>query len=328
VSEATWQIALGALGSARAAVARVSPSRHPEDAAADLIEAWGSVETALRALLNGSPLSGQDLVREVRKREMISLTLTHSLLDFLAVRERLNDTSYQPVAQDMETAREAVGQLNAALGEAPAVQAAVGSPQTADAAQVSAQTVAPPVAPPPPPIERAPRGGFLARVPTWAWIVIAVLAIGGAGAAVLLTMGAGDELTAGRNALREGRREAARGEFERVARENPQSAEAHLFLARMAREESDYVTAKRHAEAAIRAEPQSGLANREMGTILYATGNYDLARRFLERAIRYSPDDRTAQGIMGCTLARLNQRDLAARFLNRAGPGPWSDCAR
>lgn len=331
MSEATRQIALGALGSARAAVARVSPSRHPEDAAADLIEAWGSIETALRALLNGSPLSGQDLVREVRKREMISLTVTHSLLDFHTVRERLTDTSYQPVAADMETAREAVGHLDAALGDVAtgaAAGAAAGAAQTSDAAQVGAQSAAPPVVPAVPGVEPTRGTRFWARIPTWGWILVAVLAIAVAGTALFLTVGSRDELTAGRNALREGRREAARGEFERVARQNPQSAEAHLFLARMAREESDYATARRHAEAAIRAEPQNGLANREMGTILYALGNYDLARRFLERAIRYSPEDRTAQGVMGCTLARLEQRELALRFLNRAGPGPWSDCAR
>ncbi len=327
MSEATRQIALGALGSARAAVARVSPSRHPEDAAADLIEAWGSTETALRALLNGSPLSGQDLVREVRKREMISLTVTHSLLDFHTVRERLNDTSYRPLAADMETAREAVGHLDAALGDV-ATGAAAGAAQTSDAAQVGAQSAAPPVAPAVPGVEPTRRTGFWSQIPTWGWILVAVLAVAVAGAALFFTVGGRDELTEGRNALREGRREAARGEFERVARQNPQSAEAHLFLARMAREESDYVRARRHAEAAIRAEPESGLANREMGTILYALGNYELARRFLERAIRYSPEDRTAQGVMGCTLARLEQRELALRFLNRAGPGPWSDCAR
>lgn len=326
MSEATRQIALSALGSARAAVARVSPARHPEDAAADLIEAWGSVETALRALLNGSPLSGQDLVREVRKREMISLTVTHSLLDFHALRERVNNTSYQPLAADMETARESVGQLDAALGDFPA-GAAAGVAPIPDAGQVRAQPV-PSAVTPAAAAEPTHWGRFWARIPTWGWVLVAVLAVSVAGAAVFFAIGGGDELTAGRNALREGRREAARGEFERVARENPQSAEAHLFLARMEREDRDYAAAKRHAEAAVRAEPQSGLANREMGTILYTTGNYDLARRFLERAIRYSPDDRTAQGVMGCTLARLEQRELAQRFLSRAGPGPWSDCAR
>lgn len=327
MSEATRQVALGALRSARAAIARVNPARDPEDAAADLIEVWGSVETALRALLNGSTLSGQDLVREVRKREMISLTLTHSLLDFLGVRERLNDTAYKPVAADVETASRAVAQLDDALGEVPAA-AGAGAAYMADAPPVRAQPAPLPVPPPAPGLEATPRGRVWARIPTWGWVVVAVLAIAAAAAAIFMTVGGGDDLEAGRNALREGRREAARGEFERVARENPRSAEANLFLARMAREESDYAAAKRYAEAAIRAEPQNALANREMGTILYATGNYDLARRFLERAIRYSPDDRTAQGIMGCTLARLNQRDLALRFLSRAGPGPWSDCAR
>ena len=136
MSEATRQVALGALRSARGAIARVNPARDPEDAAADLIEVWGSVETALRALLNGSTLSGQDLVREVRKREMISLTLTHSLLDFLGLRERLNDTLYKPVASDVETASRAVSQLDDALSETSEAAAGMAAAHTPDAAQL------------------------------------------------------------------------------------------------------------------------------------------------------------------------------------------------
>jgi cytochrome c-type biogenesis protein CcmH/NrfG len=322
MSEATRQAALGALGSARAAVARLSPDRHPEDSAADLIEVWGSVETALRALLDGSSLSGQDLVREVRKREMITLSLAHSLLDFHALRERLNNTAYQPTASDLETARSAVTQLESSLSAPPPVELAGAY---ADGASAPAEPQ-----PPPPPAADTPqptRGRF-ARVPTWAWIVLAVVALGAAGAVTWLALGTRDELAGGRSALREGRREAARAEFERVARQNPQNADAHLFLARMAREERNFESARRHAEAAIRANPDNALAQREMGTVLYTTGNYQLAQRFLERAIRLDPTDRTAQGVMGCALAQQGNLDAATRFINRAGPGPWTQCIR
>ncbi|HEX6251635.1 MAG TPA: tetratricopeptide repeat protein [Gemmatimonadaceae bacterium] len=329
MSETTRQIALGALHSARGAIARVNPARDPEDAAADLIEVWGSVETALRALLNGSTLSGQDLVREVRKREMISLTLTHSLLDLLAVRERLNDTGYKPVASDVETASRAVAQLDDALSESSvgiAAAAAAAGAQTPDAAQVRSQPVPPPVVPPASAGDRAPRNRVWARIPTWGWVAVAVLAVAAAGAAIFLTIGAGDELDAGRTALREGRREAARAEFERVARENPRSAEAHLFLARMEREEKDFASARDHAAAAIRADTSSALAYREMGAILYVTGNYDAARRFLVRAVARNAQDPTANGLLGCALIQLGRPTDAERFFTRAGPGPWRDC--
>ena len=326
MSEATRQVALGALHSARGAIARVNPARDPEDAAADLIEVWGSVETALRALLNGSTLSGQDLVREVRKREMISLTLTHSLLDFLGVRERLNDAGYKPVASDVETARRAVSQLDDALSETPGAAAGMAAAQTPDAAQVQTQPVPPPAVPSASAVDRAPRNRVWARIPTWGWVAVAVLAVAAAGAAVFLTVGAGDELDAGRTALREGRREAARAEFERVARENPRSAEAHIFLARMEREEKDFASARVHAEAAIRADTGSALAYREMGAILYVTGNYDAARRFLVRAVERNAQDPTANGLLACALTQLGRPTDAERFFTRAGPGPWRDC--
>jgi cytochrome c-type biogenesis protein CcmH/NrfG len=317
VSEATRQAALGALGSARGAVARLSSGRHPEDTAADLIEIWSSVETALRALLNGSPFSGHELVREVRKREMITLTQTHSLLDFLAVRERVNDTSYQPTGSDTETARTAVSELESALAARPAPDVARPADEPEEVAPAPVALV---------PGRRS--SSWYGRVPIWGWAVVALVVLALAAGGAWTAVGTRDELRAGRNALRENRREAARAEFERVARQNPSNAEAHLFLSRLARDERNYAEARRHAEAAIRADPQSALAQREMGTILYTLGNYQLAQRFLERAIRLSPDDRTAQGVMGCTLARLGQLDMATRFITRAGPGPWTDCLR
>ena len=44
-------------------MAKLDASRHPEEIAADIIEVWSSVETALRSLMGGSTLSGQPLIR-------------------------------------------------------------------------------------------------------------------------------------------------------------------------------------------------------------------------------------------------------------------------
>jgi tetratricopeptide (TPR) repeat protein len=324
VTDSGRQVALGSLQGARSALARLNPARDPEDIAADLIEVWVGIETSLRALLNGSTLAGQELIREVRKREMLTLTQAHALLDFLSVRERLNDHSYRPTQSDIEAARHAVWQLDAGLSSPPAGSAA--------AAPVAAAT-APPATDRPvesaPSRRRWPGRETLERLPTWAWIVIAVAALGLASGAVLYgARGGGGDLADARRALREGRREAARAEFERAARENPREAEPHLFLARMSRDDGDYATARREAEAAIRAEPRNALAHREMGTVLYTTGNYELARPFFVRALNLAPGDNTAQGMLGCTLVQLGRRDEGTRFLNRAGAGPWSGCAQ
>lgn len=312
---ADWPAAGAALGPARAVANRLTLGRDPEDTAADLLELWSTVERALRDLLGGSALSGQDLIREVRKRELLTLTQAHALLDFLAARNRVQDPAYKPKASDVETARSAVAQLDSGLtparpapvASAPVVAAAPGM----DTAPVASTT----------------KPGE--RFPTWAWIVIAAVAVALAGIGALYATGrTGDDLADGRRALREGRREAARAEFEQAVREHPERAEAHLFLARMSREDGDYARARTETEAAIRAEPRNGLAHREMGTLMYAAGNYEIARSFLVRAVQYRPDDPTAQGLLGCSLTKVGRRDEGLRFIGRAGPGAWSECAR
>ena len=123
-----------------------------------------------------------------------------------------------------------------------------------------------------------------------------------------------------------GKREAARAEFARLARDNPNLASPHIFLARMAREDGDINTARREAETAIRLEPKNATALREMGLILFSTGDYELSRRFFVRAIQVNPADNASQGYLGCALARLNRVEEAQRFLTRAGNGVWSTC--
>ena len=126
--------------------------------------------------------------------------------------------------------------------------------------------------------------------------------------------------------MQTGKREAARGEFSRIGRDNPELATPHVFLARMAREDGDVTTARRELETAIRLEPKNAIALREMGLILFSTGDYEIARRFFVRAVQINPADNSSQGYLGCALARLNRTEEAQRFLSRAGPGVWSSC--
>jgi Tfp pilus assembly protein PilF len=128
------------------------------------------------------------------------------------------------------------------------------------------------------------------------------------------------------SAMQSGRREAARGGFEKVARENPNLATPHIFLSRMSREEGDLVNARRELETAIRLDPKNAIALREMGLILFSAGNYELSRRFFVRALNINGEDHAAMGYLGCSLARLNRLDEATRFIQRAGPGSWSTC--
>jgi hypothetical protein len=124
-----------------------------------------------------------------------------------------------------------------------------------------------------------------------------------------------------------GRTEAARGRFERIARDNPTMVEPHLYLARIAREQRDMTTARLELERALELDSRNATALREMGSVLFAEGNYELARRFYVRALQVAPEDRLAQGFLGCSLVRLGRVPEGERFIQRAGRGPWDGCA-
>ncbi len=136
----------------------------------------------------------------------------------------------------------------------------------------------------------------------------------------------GDGLNAGIDAMKNGQRERARGEFTKAVKEEPNAATPHVFLARLAREEGDLATARAQLDTALRLEPRNAIALREMGLILFASRQYDLARRFFVRAVQANPQDRASQGYLGCALMRLNRVQEATKFINNAGNGPWTAC--
>jgi tetratricopeptide (TPR) repeat protein len=360
---ANQQSALASLRAVAPIAARLEQSRDGEDRAADILELWQGTETALRALMGGASLSGQALIRELRQQELISLSQAYSLLEFLGARDRANRASYRPSDNDVVVAREGYHQLEAGLAaglgaaEAPplpprpsdgaaAASAAAASPYAPGASSYApssspyapgASRAAPgPVTPPATyatPIEPAP--GYAAagrRIPPNLWFIIAfvavvIVAIGGY--AMLGRRGSpAKDMEQAVTMMQTGQREAARTEFARIGRENPNLASPHVFLARLAREDGDIPGARRELDTAIRLEPKNPVALREMGLILFSTGDYELARRFFVRAVQINPADNSSQGYLGCALARLNRIEEANRFLTRAGPGVWSSCVQ
>lgn len=319
-------VAPAALGAARPALARLDPTRHPEENAADLVETWSAIESALRAALGGAALSGQALVRETRQRELITLDQTHALLDFLAVRERVQDASYQPTASDIASARHAVAMLAGAEPDPPAVPTLIVTPQPAPPAPAAASPFAPP--------SRRGPGRLIVGL-------VVVLALAGAGYYWYSTHARSSALAAGIVAHDSGRTDVARTDFEQAARDEPASALPHIYLARLARENGDFPTAARELTTAVGLEPDNPLAQRELGALFLARGSryaaqhradlaaqdYDAARRAYVRVLQVAPSDTTAQGFLGCALARLGRTAEAASWLGRAGQGPWSACA-
>lgn len=346
------QSALTALKAAEPIAQRLDRSREPEDRAADILELWQGTETALRALMGGSSLNGQGLIRELRQREMISLGQAYSLLEFLGARDRANRTTYRATDNDVVVAREGYRQLEAGLAasaaepEAPPVPmplpqvvapapdysrpAAASRPPTPPPAYSQAPAYSQPVvagaAPPAEPTYTA----RTSRMPPNMWFIVAlavlVLAAIGGYAVFAQRASPDKQMSEAVAAMQSGRREAARGQFNTIARENPDLATPHVFLSRLAREEGNLGEARRELETAIRLEPGNAIALREMGLILFSTGQYEVARRFFVRALQADPEDRPSMGYLGCALTRLNRFEEAQRFISRAGPGNWSAC--
>ncbi|HSU96813.1 MAG TPA: hypothetical protein VLI40_06255, partial [Gemmatimonadaceae bacterium] len=121
---------------------------------------------------------------------------------------------------------------------------------------------------------------------------------------------------------------AARTAFSAIAHEYPDRAEPHVFLSRLARNDTppDMNTAREELITAIRLNPTYEPAQREMGIFQLAAHNPSLARNFLIRAAQLDPADSAAVGYLGCAMMGLNRVAEAQAFFAHAGTGTWSSC--
>lgn len=329
--------------------ARLDQIRGPEDAAADLMELWGAAESAMRAMLGGSTLGGQALVRELRQRGLLNLEQANAIASFWDAKARADDITYKPTLTDVGYARTGFNELQRAITEAPAgvagttvppspyapggsgfapsaggmggVGAGSRPPEPAPALPPPAPVVPPPAAPSSP-VHAARRrpalliGGLVALL-----VILGIAAVWVRGSS-----GYDREMASAIDLMQSGRNESARSAFSTIAREYPDKGRPHVFLSRLSRIDGDVNTARQELVTAIRLEPSDELAQREMGVFLISQGNYDLARNFLVRAVTLNGRDSAAQGYLGCALYKLNRVEEAQRFLSRAGTGSWSSC--
>jgi tetratricopeptide (TPR) repeat protein len=316
--------ALAALDAARPTITRLESERNSEDRAADLIESWSAVETALRSLMGGSTLAGRALIHELRSRHAITLGQANALAEFEAARSRAERPSYEPTDTDVNAALDAFVKLDAGLRQASAASdgaftAPSPAPVPSSTSQVNAGGGVADTAPP----------GARAAAPDWQrWMIGAIAGIVVVALGTWLYFRTTGESTLERAVAfyRGGQREQAQSAFERAAREEPKNALPHVYLSRMARDVGNLTLARDEANRAIQADPTNPLALREMGAYLLTSGNYELARRFYVRALQADTSDKTAQGYLGCVMIRLGRVDEGQRWLARAGPGNWSSC--
>ncbi len=328
--------AQAALAAGRAVYGRLDQIRGPEDAAADIMELWAAGESAMRAMLGGSTLSGQSLVRELRQRGTLNLEQANSIASFWDARSRADDVGYKPTLTDVGFARVGYNDLNRAVNETAATTTASESSSTSTFAPgggpAGTNPARPPdVVPPPPSFVTAtkPKRALSRPVMIAAGVIALLVIVAGA---AYLTLGGSkfdSEMASAINLMTTGRTEAARGAFGAIAHDYPDKAAPHVFLSRLARNDAppDMNTARQELVTAIRLEPAYEPAQREMGVFQLADHNPLLARNFLVRAVQLAPNDSAAQGYLGCALAGLNRVADAQKFLARAGAGTWSSCA-
>ena len=302
-----------ALAAARAAIARVDSARHPEDVAADLLDAWTAVEQWLRTLLGGSAAGGTELVREARQRQILTFDQANALAAFHAARERTHEAGYHPTDDDVAAARQAMASL-----DVPAERGAALPPTPPGGTRRS--PLMPEFAPPSAPAR--------SRARLWTALVVLVVA-GVIGGAAYYWFGGPRRNVVVNRAIAEfdaGNRDSAAADFRRVLLIDPRYVVAHVYLARIARDAGNMPAANQELQLALTADPTNALALREMGAYLYQLGNYDLARKFYVRAVAANPDDPASMGFLGCTLIRLGRIDEGERWITRAGPGVWTSC--
>ena len=308
---------------------RLDASGHPEEVAADLIEGWSAVETALRSLVGGSALSGQMLIRELRTRHVITLEQANALAEFQAARDRAQRTDYRPTEVDVDSARQGFLKLEAGLMAATMTGPAHTPMYGSDAMPVGSVpgAASPGVAPASPVAATGARRSF--NRPSWLMPLLGLVALASLGAIGYWAYDRsqrGGQLAEGVELYRAGQRERAQAAFERAARENPNDALPHVYLSRMAREVGNLPLAKEEANKAIQIDQSSGAAMREMGSVLLTQGQNDLAAKFYARAIERDSTDKAAMGWLGCAMIRQGRIDVGQRFVQRAGQGDWSNC--
>jgi tetratricopeptide (TPR) repeat protein len=346
--------AVAALNGVRPVLAHFDKPRSAEDLAADIIDLWTGAETALQALVGNPSLSGQQLIRAARQAELITLDQAHSLLEFLAARDRANRTSYKPTQADGDAAVDGFKALESSLtGGAPpsASRAAAAAATAAPAPPVYAPRQSRP-APPPPPRPAAPQqpaspyappsaGGGYRQPPAYAGRAAAgppTIEMPGA----FMSEGPTGSTPAGGGIGRSHVEHAlaaaeSRSRFPRlstpvwiaIAAVIILGVGGYLFFARGSSGDSlnagidamkngQNERARGEFAKAVKDDPNAPTPHVFLARLARTEGDLATARAQLDTALRLDPKNATALREMGLVLFGSRQYDLARRFFVRA----------
>ncbi|HKR08024.1 MAG TPA: tetratricopeptide repeat protein [Gemmatimonadaceae bacterium] len=354
MSPQSTQAALASLNGARPVLAHFDQPRSAEDLAADIIDLWSGVEAALQTLVGNSSLTGQQLIRAARQAELITLDQAHSLLEFLAARDRANRTSYKPTQADGDAAvdgfRSLEGALSGAGSTSSSARPAPSSPSQAAYTPRSRPAVTPP--PPPPSQPASPYappsvGGGYRQPPAYAGRKMAgppTIEMPGAFMSEGRSVSA-DKTPPGQGGVGRGQVEHALEVAQRRSRFPSFSLPVWIGIAVVALVligggyllfgrgggSSDSVTAGINAmkngqsetargefAKAVKDDPGSATPHVFLARLARDQGDLATARAELDTALRLEPSSANALREMGLVLFASRQYDLARRFFVRA----------
>ena len=347
--QGTQAAALASLNGARPVLAHFDKPRSAEDLAADIIDLWSGVEGSLQTLVGNSSLSGQQLIRAARQAELISLDQAHSLLEFLAARDRANRTSYKPTQADGDAAVDGFKALEGALSGSAVSAGRSAATSPAQAAYTPRSR--PAANPPPPPSQPAspyapPSGaGGYRQPPAYAGRKMAgppTIEMPGS----FMTEGPGVGKTPpGAGGVGRGQVEHALAAAEARRRFPRLSAPAWIGIAVVAlvligggyllfgrgggsedniaagiaaMKNQQNETARGEFAKAVRANPEAATPHVFLARLAGDQGDLATARAELDTALRLEPRNYTALREMGVVLFKSRQYDLARRFFVRA----------
>ncbi|HWL39673.1 MAG TPA: hypothetical protein VNO75_05490 [Gemmatimonadaceae bacterium] len=326
MSPAASQAALTALNGVRPVLTHFETPRGGEDLAADIIDLWTGVESALRAYVGGSTLGGQQLIRAARQAEQITLEQAHSLLEFLAARDRANRTTYIPTQADAEAAIEGFRALESALtGSAPVRRATPTSPLQAAYNPRHAQPASP-YAPPPPGGHRPPptigsKASSRPGPPTIEQPPPAYMAGGGGSRNVEQALAAAE--TGGRKWPKIPRAAFIAipvvlllivGGYFVMNRTSTDALAAGIDAMQAGQRER----ARGEFAKAVREQPDAAAPHVFLARLSREEGDLPTARAHLDSALRLEPTNAVALREMGLILFAGRQYDLSRRFFVRA----------
>jgi tetratricopeptide (TPR) repeat protein len=112
--------------------------------------------------------------------------------------------------------------------------------------------------------------------------------------------------------------DGARRELEAVAGRTETAAGANYFLARIARQSNDLVTARKYVDATLRANPKYADAWAELGLLQTRQGKYKEAEQALQKALALDADNYQATVNLTALFTRTRDPRREAQAARRA----------